>query len=305
MVLFKRKQRNRNSRQGDRQSVGETDLPDFVDRKTGRHRLDALYERFSKPQIQAIFAAHEPSIYIRHHEGQKIEGNYQIERVFDDGKTGFYAEGRIPLSGNAPPVLVIRGYGSWYPLDGVLQDTPDVFLADFEWQLKAAEKQGALDWLKEKCDRGDFPDAIGESLGGKIAQQLAAKYPDCIRSTVTFNALGVSEKIAETSEAKWVFHYFTLGERYAFWANGGHYIPGKFLQISPGGRNWNYKLGEWILKLAPSPIKHFKSRNWFMRVLEIGLRLIAQWILFDRHNGLILNRKRPVVVEVELQELLP
>jgi hypothetical protein len=120
---------------------------DFVDRATGRHLLDCAYERFAKPQLHDTFKPSNPSIYIRHQEGELLHG-YVVEKVFEDTRTGFYAEGRYCLGYvSDTPILVIRGYGSWYPFDRVLEDTPDVFIARLQRQLKAAEKSGAVDWL--------------------------------------------------------------------------------------------------------------------------------------------------------------
>ncbi|MEK0179446.1 MAG: hypothetical protein EAZ78_05435 [Oscillatoriales cyanobacterium] len=267
---------------------------DFFDRKTGRHLLDAIYEKFAKPQLHDTFKPSNPSIYVRHAEGEIIDG-YLVEKVFEHPDTGFYAEARLPVSINNPPVLVLRGYGSWYPFDRVLEDTPDVFIAKLDRQLKSAETVGAIDWVKQQCTRGNSADVIGESLGGKVAQQIVAKYPDYIRSTVTFNALGVSEKLAKTSTATKVFHYFTLGERYAFWANGGDYIPGTILIVSHKGENWWYKIEEAIVHRATFDGK-FRKR----RVLMV---LLAQLILLNRHNAIVLNRRKPVVVKIDRTQL--
>ncbi|WP_309236629.1 alpha/beta hydrolase [Microcoleus sp. FACHB-672] len=270
---------------------------DFVDPATGRHSLDILYEQFAKPQLSTVLKPNEPSIYIRHLEGQEIAGGYKIEIVFEDPQTGFYAEGRVPLSGTNPPVLVIRGYGSWYPFEGVLEDTPDVFIAGMERHFKSAETQGAVDWLKQQSEAGNQADVIGESLGGKVAQQIAVKYPDCIRSTVTFNSLGVSQKLAETSQARNVFHYFTLGEKYAYWANQGEYIPGQFFQISKNGRSCRYKVEEALIWMG-----RFRSPARFHptgRRRKMVLIALAQLILLNRHNELILNRRAPVVIKIE------
>ncbi|WP_347239569.1 alpha/beta hydrolase [Microcoleus sp. FACHB-68] len=270
---------------------------DFVDPATGRHSLDILYEQFAKPQLSTALKPNEPSIYIRHLEGQEILGGYKIEIVFEDPQTGFYAEGRVPLSGTNPPVLVIRGYGSWYPFEGVLEDTPDVFMAGMERHFKSAETQGAVDWLKQQSEAGNQPDVIGESLGGKVAQQIAVKYPDFIRSTVTFNSLGVSQKLAETSKARNVFHYFTLGEKYAYWANKGEYIPGQFFQISKNGRSCRYKVEEALIWMG-----RFRSPARFHptgRRRKMILIVLAQLILLNRHNELILNRRSPVVIKID------
>ncbi|MBD1813051.1 hypothetical protein H6F65_15425, partial [Microcoleus sp. FACHB-DQ6] len=261
---------------------------DFVDRQTGRHLLDSLYEKFAKPQMHDTFKPNNPSIYIRHEEGQVIDGNYIIKKVFEDSPTGFYAESRLPISGNNPPVLVIRGYGSWYPFERVLEDTPDVFIAKLERQLKSAQTAGAIDWIKQQFHSGNPPDVIGESLGGKVAQQIAAKYPNYIRSTVIFNSLGVSEKLAKTSTANNVFHYFTLGERYAFWANEGDYIPGTIFVISPKGKNCCYKIEEAIVRMA-----RFEGNFQKRRALVV---VLAQLLLVNRHNAIVLNKRRPVVV---------
>jgi len=267
---------------------------DFVDSKTGRHLLDAIYEKFAKPQLHDTFKPSNPSIYVRHDVGEIIH-DYLVEKVFEHPETGFYAEARVPVSINNPSVLVIRGYGSWYPFERVLEDTPDVFVSKLERQLKGAEIVGAIDWIKQQFTRGNSADVIGESLGGKVAQQIVVKYPDYIRSTVTFNALGVSEKLVKTSTATKVFHYFTLGERYAFWANGGDYIPGTILIVSQKGENWWYKIEEAIVRKATFNGK-FRKR----RVLMV---LLAQLILLNRHNAIVLHRRKPVVVQIDRTQL--
>jgi pimeloyl-ACP methyl ester carboxylesterase len=267
---------------------------DFVDSKTGRHLLDAIYEKFAKPQLHDTFKPNNPSIYVRHAVGEIID-NYLVDKVFEHPETGFYAEARVPVSINNPSVLVIRGYGSWYPFERVLEDTPDVFVSKLERQLKGAEIVGAIDWIKQQFTMGNSADVIGESLGGKVAQQIVVKYPDYIRSTVTFNALGVSEKLVKTSTATKVFHYFTLGERYAFWANGGDYIPGTILIVSQKGENWWYKIEEAIVRRATFNGK-FRKR----RVLMV---LLAQLILLNRHNAIVLNRRKPVVVQIDRPQL--
>ncbi|MEZ2228257.1 hypothetical protein [Microcoleus sp.] len=267
---------------------------DFVDSKTGRHLLDAIYEKFAKPQLHDTFKPSNPSIYVRHDVGEIIH-DYLVEKVFEHPETGFYAEARVPVSINNPSVLVIRGYGSWYPFERVLEDTPDVFISKLERQLKGAEIAGAIDWIKQQFTRGNSADVIGESLGGKVAQQIVVKYPDYIRSTVTFNALGVSEKLVKTSTATKVFHYFTLGERYAFWANGGDYIPGTILIVSQKGENWWYKIEEAIVRKATFNGK-FRKR----RVLMV---LLAQLILLNRHNAIVLHRRKPVVVQIDRTQL--
>jgi hypothetical protein len=267
----------------------------FVDRSTGRHLLDALYEKFAKPQLHDTFKPNNPSIYIRHQEGELVHG-YLVEKVFEDCPTGFYAEARCCVGYvNNTPILVIRGYGSWYPFDRVLEDTPDVFIASFSQQLKSAETVGAIDWIKQQFASGNPADVIGESLGGKVAQQIAAKYSDYIRSTVTFNSLGVCEKLAKTSTATNVFHYFTLGERYAFWANRGDYIPGTIFVISQKGKNWWYKIEEAIVRMA-----RFKGKFRKRRVLVV---LLAQLLLLNRHNAIVLNKRKPVVVLIDRNQL--
>lgn len=275
---------------------------DFVEPKTGRHRLDALYERFAKPQLQINFATDEPSIYIRHDEGCPVSGGYQVERVFEDSKSGLYAEGRVALTGKNPPVLVIRGYGSWYPFERVLEDSPDVFIAEVERQLNASETVGAIAWLKYYTEHGKLPDVIGESLGGKVAQQIAVKYPNYYRSIVTYNALGVAEKFVKKSQANNVFHYFTRGERYAYWANRGDYIEGKFFLISKSGKRCQYKLEEKIINLSPNS-RLFQSQSSKKRWQIIGL-IAAQLILLKRHNELVLQQKKPIVVEIDKKALM-
>ena len=45
---------------------------DFVDRHTGRHLLDSLYEKFAKPQMHDTSKPNNPSIYIRDESWQVI-----------------------------------------------------------------------------------------------------------------------------------------------------------------------------------------------------------------------------------------
>lgn len=273
----------------------------LIDPVTGRHCLDSLYEQFAKPQIKGLFEPNAPSIYINHEPGQKVLGDYIIEQVFEDSKTGFYAEGRLPLNSNHLPVLVIRGYGSWYPFYRVLEDTPDVFIASWEGQLKSAEKKGAIAWLKNHTQQGQKPDMIGESLGGKVAQQIVIKYSDYIRSTVTYNSLGISPELVKDSKINNIFHYFTLGERYAFWANRGSYLPGYCFQISKRGMNWVYKLENKIIAKAKlSEVKNYiKSHN----ILQLFWVFLAQIILLKRHNDIILNGRSPVVNPIDFNQL--
>ena len=267
---------------------------DFADRQTGRHSLDVIYEKFAKPQLHDTLKPNNPSIYVRHQEGELVHG-YLVEKVFEDFKTGFYAEARSSTIYNTTPVLIIRGYGSWYPFDRVLEDTPDVFMARLERQFKSAETVGAIDWLKQQFVAGNAADVIGESLGGKVAQQIAAKYHKFIRSIVTFNALGVSQKLVQASTATNVFHYFTLGERYAFWANRGDFIPGTTFVISKKGKNWWYEMEEAIVQMACFEEKFRKRR--------VLVAILAHWLLLNRHNAIVLNNKNPVVVQIYPNQL--
>lgn len=276
----------------------------LVDPITGRHALDVLYEQSTKPPVDWSLKSNDPSIYLRHKPGQILRGGYQVETVFEDPPTGFYAEGRICLHRHFPPVLVIRGFGSWYPVDRVLEDTPDVFFARLERQFNSTETTGAIAWLKHYRDRHQPADVTGESLGGKIAQQIAAYYPDLIRSTVTFNPLGISPKLIANSSANNVFHYFTLGERYAFWANGGDFLPGKFYQISKRGqKSCRYKLAEALVRKAPFPKKRHIICYPSLFIVRIVLLAISQLILLKRHNGLILNARQPVVMQIDRSQL--
>ncbi|MBK4729338.1 hypothetical protein JJD41_05475 [Oxynema sp. CENA135] len=283
-----------------------SDIPtSFVDPKTGRHVLDVIYERFSKPQANSIFDTDDPSIYVKHEVGDRLLGGYRVEAVFEDSKTGFYAEARMPEDREHPPVLVIRGYGSWYPFDGVLQDTPDVFIAELEWQVEAAETVGVGEWIETYYRQDRPPDAIGESLGGKIVQQLAIRYPHALRSVVTFNSLGISSELAKNHQIKNVFHYFTLGEKYAFWANRGDYLPGSCFEISKRGKNWQYRLTQMclcldILAVVRSLVQRQRKR---VKLWRFARGLFSQFILLKRHNEVILNRDNPVVVPTTIARL--
>ena len=120
----------------------------------------------------------------------------------DDTASGFFAIGIT--SDNFDPVLAIRGTDF---------NQAEDWVANLNWEgigyLQFAavwDKEGddpstdAKDWLDDQLEHGSTPIVIGHSLGGALAQRIAAEYtstwggPDpWLAEVVTFNSPGIGE----------------------------------------------------------------------------------------------------------------
>jgi hypothetical protein len=123
-----------------------------------------------------------------------FDGNplgYVVDKVFD-GSLGFYALGL--LSNTYGPALVIRGtelFGDWFIDLWEDSDPQGVGYGQF------ASNWGAVkDWLSEDADvAGKSVDIVGHSMGGALAQWIAAKFTSNggqVDQLVTFNSPGIS-----------------------------------------------------------------------------------------------------------------
>jgi len=234
-----------------------------LNQQTARYQRDKLYEKLAKP-------GKNYSIYSnKHYQGEILLDEYQVEEIFQDKNSGFYALGLVSASGKKPPVLVIRGFGNWGKLEDFpreflpYKDIPDVVMSQSDGHFQAAKKSGVIEWLQNKASKGAKPDVIGQSLGGKVAQQLAVEIPEYIDSLITFNSIGISFQEFEKYQGKVaIFHYI----------NPVDFVP--------------YVLGD---KFLPGTI--FQVYNPTIRTPDF----------LGQHNNLVLDKPDTVIKEVEIE----
>ncbi len=195
-----------------------------------RHKHDKIYEQLAKP-------GRDYSVYSNKHYQGEIILEYRVEKVFQDKASGFYALGLVSISGDNPPVLVVRGFGTWGSLEEFpteflpYKDIPDVFMAKSDEHFQAAKKSGVIEWLQEKAVIGIKPDVVGQSLGGKVGQQLTVEVPDYIHSLVAFNPIGISAKEFDKYQGKVeIFHYINPVD-FVSYVLGEKFLPGTILQV--------------------------------------------------------------------------
>jgi pimeloyl-ACP methyl ester carboxylesterase len=232
-----------------------------------RHQCDEVYEKLAKP-------GNDYSIYSnKHYQGEILLGDFLVEQVFEDQDSGFYSLGLVSVSGNNPAVLVVRGFGNWGALEGFpkdffpYQDIPDVFLALSDEHFQSAKKVGVIQWLQNKAILGMKAELVGQSLGGKIGQQLTIEAPDYIASLVTFNSIGISKEEVEKYQGNVeIYHYLNPADLVPY-VLGEAFLPGIILQVySPNIKNFDL-LGQHnnlLLNQSVTILKQvdFETFNW-------------------------------------------
>lgn len=156
---------------------------------------------------------------------EQLAGNYVVNKVFDDSKTGFYALGLT--SNTSAPVLVLRG----------TEPTVKDGLADFNSESVGFDQyqnnnNEILGWLAEVSKNGIVPDLTGHSLGGALAQDFAADATNKgqkLGNIITFNSPGIAASTADkfkTDNASRVKHYIVSGDIVSL--SGEKFIPGGY-----------------------------------------------------------------------------
>ena len=122
---------------------------------------------------------------------------YYVDEVFEGG-SGFYSVGLKSLTGHAP-ILVLRGTEPNDILGDVFSDahSKGVGFNQFE-----AHKDELTDWLsKVSRETEQNPNIVGHSLGGALAQWIAAEYTGKnnknLGQVVTFNSPAINEEVIE------------------------------------------------------------------------------------------------------------
>jgi pimeloyl-ACP methyl ester carboxylesterase len=138
---------------------------------------------------------------------------FLVSRVFNRPSDGFYAIGLT--SQTESPVLVLRGTND--PADIRSEVNPRG--AGFnQFADNYSGKKGVKAWLDSMTAGGTTVDIVGHSLGGALAQWIAAQYTHKnghVGRVVTFNSPGVSAsyaKLFNPALASDVTHYITSGD---------------------------------------------------------------------------------------------
>jgi hypothetical protein len=167
--------------------------------------------------------------------GERVNGGYTVDHVIDDRSTGFYAVGLIPDDPTQPPVLSVRGTGGsptdekYGTLIDVIEDTNPDGIGYGQFSAHKAEIQA---WLAAQTQPVDL---VGHSLGGALAQTIAAHFPTEVGEVVTFNSPGIDSDTAELfvtqgGNPNSATHYITSGDLVSM--AGEKYLPGRAILAS-------------------------------------------------------------------------
>jgi len=153
--------------------------------------------------------------------GEDLNSGYKVDKVISDPNTGFYAVGLVSKDGSKPPVLAVRGTGGSPTerkgiavLKDVLEDANPISIGYSQFQANKNEIEA---WLAAQNQQGRRPDVVGHSLGGALAQTIAAEFTDKVGQTVTFNSPGIDDSIAlkfalNGGKPENVTHYVVSGD---------------------------------------------------------------------------------------------
>lgn len=190
---------------------------------------DKIYEKIAKPGSQY-------SVYSnQHYQGEIILEVYVVAEIFQDKSSGFYALGLVSTK-NKHPVLIIRGCGNWgdfkdFPREFLpYKDLPDVVINGSDEHFQAAKKIGVIKWLQKQASLGKKPDLVGQSLGGKVGQQLTIEVPEYIHSLVTFNSIGISKAEFERYKGKVKISHYINPVDVVSYLFGEKFLPGTMWQ---------------------------------------------------------------------------
>lgn len=224
-----------------------------------RYQRDRIYEKLAKP-------GDDFSVYSnKHYWGEVILDKYQVDQIFQDKYSGFYALGLVSTTLENLPVLVIRGFGNWGALEEFpreffpYHDIPDVLMAQSNEHFQAAKKLGVIKWLQQQVIKEVKPDIVGQSLGGKVGQQLAIEVPEFIHCLVTFNSIGISTEEFERYQGNVeIFHYINPADVVPY-ILGEKFLPGTILQVCNPSIKKPDLLGQHNKLVLDSPVTLIKA----------------------------------------------
>ncbi|MBD2694007.1 beta strand repeat-containing protein, partial [Anabaena catenula] len=166
--------------------------------------------------------------------GQQItvQGHtYTAKKVFNDTTTGFYAVGFTSNSNTRPPLLVVRGTQPETRLD-VLEDANPQGIGFGQFSANNNQIKQWLNQFAVNSISGYYPIIVGESLGGAVAQSLAAAYTNQggkLSQVFTLNSPGIDDALASSFKPEnvgKVIHGVVFGDLVSL--AGEEYISGEY-----------------------------------------------------------------------------
>jgi serralysin len=147
---------------------------------------------------------------------------YRIDQVFNDPTTGFQALGLASLTPDKPSVLVFRGANE------LIDDAANADARGIGFNQFTANREAIATWLAKFSNATLKPDLVGHSLGGALAQTVAADLTEQSGNLVTFNSPGVNTttvaQFQQKGATKNITHYIVNGDLVSLGGQG--YLPG-------------------------------------------------------------------------------
>ena len=265
-----------NTQTGGSNSSGSDSIRNPLDEMTYQHlAIDVAYDISLKKNDTISYKGHE----------------YIVNEIFDDSgalfNTGFRAIGLAPKNANDPYVLDIRGteinQGSSTRLLNLIGDADPSGIGYLQFVANASRLET---WLSNH----KYADVIGHSLGGAIAQEVAADFTHkggLLGRIETFNSPGVNYSYINdfnSSKVQGVTHYIVAGDIVSLAGSG--YLPGEYKLISFNDLNIlekhippnNKRLGNSgvnessssSVTYLSSPSFHYENLDYFAFLLAVG-----------------------------------
>ncbi len=201
--------------------------------------------------------------------GERYEG-YSVDKVFQDEATGLYAVGLVDPTNVNAPLLVVRGTNS-EETKGFIDDANPKGVGFDQFSAGKAEIEQWLQSITQdalKNPEGDPPSITGESLGGAIAQSLAASYTHAgnkLSQVITFNSPGIDTDVAsllKTENVEKVLHMVAYGDLVSL--AGEAYVSGEYRLLDWDTENSKVAtIGGYILD------KHNQEEDFLMGNAQI------------------------------------
>jgi RTX calcium-binding nonapeptide repeat (4 copies)/Lipase (class 3) len=177
-----------------------------------------------------------------------LDYSYRVDEVFRDGQTGFFAVGLIPngrYEGFLSPVLAVRG------TDDVLDFFQDINPNGVGIDQFLNNRDEVENWL-DKVSSIALPDITGHSLGGALAQRIAADYTakgNKMGQVITFNSPGINYVNVATfrpENIEGITHYVVVGDLVSL--AGQAFLPGNVVLLNWSDVDTNPAVGLNLLK---------------------------------------------------------